>query len=359
MVARKPQVTETMLDQDPPLIADPVETAQSAGLRYFTDARPGIRRKRAGKHFRYIGPDGETIRDTAELQRIKAIGIPPAWTDVWICPSPRGHLQATGRDAKGRKQYRYHPRWREVRDETKYTRMIAFGEALPMIRERANLDLTQQCLSREKVLATVVTLLDLTAIRVGNEEYARENQSYGLTTMRTRHVQVKGATLHFHFQGKSHKEHVLNVRHQRLARAVRRCQDLPGHELFQYLDDDGERHAIDSGDVNDYLRTITGENFTAKDFRTWHGTVRAAEALASTETAESETETKRRVTAAIEVAASHLGNTPAICRKSYVHPAVIESYLDGSLYTTWRQVVEEARNGSTSGLDPDETVVLA
>jgi len=254
-----------------PLMADSIEAAQSAGLLYYTDARPGIHRKRAGKHFSYLAVDGTIIRDRKDLARIKSLGIPPAWTNVWICPSLRGHIQATGRDAKGRKQYRYHARWRKTRDETKYNRMIAFGEALPLIRERTDRDLALPCLSQDKVVATVVQLLEATSIRVGNKEYARENRSYGLTTLRTRHVAIDGSTLHFHFRGKSGKDHVVDVHDRRLARAVSRCGDIPGYELFQYLDENGERVRIDSGDVNDYLRRITGDNFTAKDFRTWHG----------------------------------------------------------------------------------------
>jgi DNA topoisomerase-1 len=353
------QAFDPLPDQDAPLVADPIETTRAAGLRYVTDVQPGIRRKHAGKHFSYIGLDGRTIHDQKVLRRIKALAIPPAWTDVWICPVERGHIQATGRDAKGRKQYRYHPRWREVRDETKYGRMIAFGEALPLIRERTDRDLSLHCLSRDKVLATVIQLLDRTAIRVGNEEYARENRSFGLTTLRTRHVDVEGSELRFHFRGKGGKEHVVSVHDRRLARAVKRCEDLPGYELFQYLDEEGKRHGIDSGDVNDYLRQITGENFTAKDFRTWHGTVRAAEALYELGAFESETQGKRHVTRAVEIAAELLGNTPAICRKSYVHPAVIDAYLDSSLQPTWERVMEDERAASRAGLHPEEVATLA
>jgi DNA topoisomerase-1 len=346
-------------EQNQPLIADPVEAALSAGLVYFTDARPGIRRKRAGKHFSYIGLDGKPIHDTKELQRIRSLGIPPAWTDVWISPTARGHIQATGRDAKGRKQYRYHNRWREVRDETKYSRMLAFGEALPIIRERTDLDLTQRCLSREKVLATVVRLLDETAIRVGNEEYARSNRSFGLTTLRTRHVKIDGSTIRFHFRGKSGKDHIVSVRDRRLARAVQRCHDIPGQELFQYLDDDGARRGIDSADVNVYLRQITGQNFTAKDFRTWHGSVTAARSLWAQGPFESQTEAKRHIARAVEAAADHLGNTPAIARKSYVHPALLESYGDGTFLALWERAMADAEQNDTPGLEPEEVALLA
>jgi DNA topoisomerase-1 len=342
-----------------PIIADPVEAAHAAGLRYFTDARPGIRRKHAGKHFSYIAPNGDRIHDKETLARVRSLAIPPAWTDVWICPSPKGHIQATGRDAKGRKQYRYHPRWREVRDETKYTRMIAFAEMLPIIREATDRELSLRNLSREKVLATVVRLLDATAIRVGNEEYARANQSFGLTTLRTNHVDVQGSEIHFHFRGKSGKEHVVDVRDRRLARAMQRLHDLPGQEVFQYIGDDGELQSVDSGDVNDYLRQVTGENVTAKDFRTWHGTVGAAEALYRAGAYASEREAKHNVVLAVEQAADLLGNTPSICRKSYVHPAVIDAYMDGSLLPTFEQVYSQAASNSIPGLHPEEVATLA
>lgn len=339
-----------------PIVADPVEAAKTAGLRYYTADRPGIRRRPAGRGFRYIGPDGEPVRDPKELQRIKSLAIPPAWTDVWICPSPRGHLQAVGRDARGRKQYRYHPKWRETRDETKYFRMILFGQTLPTVRERADSDLSLACVSREKVLATVVRLLDETGIRVGNEEYARENRSYGLTTLRRRHVDVSGSTLHFHFRGKSGKEHVVDVRDRRLARAVRRCEDIPGYELFHYLDENGNRHSIGSEEVNDYLREITGQDFTAKDFRTWHGTVTAAAALHEIGPFASETEAKRNLAQAVQQAADFLGNTPAICRKSYVHPAVVEAYVDGWLSPVWEEALDPTYG--REGLRPDEVATL-
>jgi DNA topoisomerase-1 len=310
-------------------LLDPAASAKSAGLRYVSDASPGIRRKKSGKGFTYVGPDGKTVRDKDTLKRIKSIVIPPAWTDVWICLSPQGHVQATGRDAKGRKQHRYHPRWREVRDEDKYERMIAFGEALPKLRKKLDEDLGQRGLPRTKVLATVVRLLELTLIRVGNEEYARANESYGLTTLRDKHVQVEGSKLRFRFQGKSAKLHEVEISDRRVAAIVKRCKTLPGQELFQYLDDEGNVQSIGSADVNDYLRETMGEEFTAKDFRTWSGTILAAETLRG-EVAE-DVDAKSRVVAAIKRVAKRLGNTPATCRKHYIHPLVLEAFQAGRL----------------------------
>jgi len=338
--------------------ATPVESAQAAGLRYVSDARPGIRRKRAGRHFRYVGPDGQPVHDPAVLQRIKTLAIPPAWTDVWICPDPNGHVQATARDAKGRKQYRYHPRWQAVRDETKYERTIAFGQALPLIHEQTERHLQLPGLPREKVLAAVVRLLETTLIRVGNDEYARNNHSFGLTTMRDRHVDVEGGKMRFHFRGKSGKQHTLELRDQRLARIVQRCRDIPGQELFQYIDDNGERRDVGSGDVNEYLREITGQDFTAKDFRTWAGTVIAAWALQEFEAFDSETQAKKNVVRAIERVAERLGNTPAVCRRCYVHPAVLEAYLDGSLAENLKDRVEGELTERLGKLPPEEAAVL-
>ncbi len=340
----------------PPTAVDPVESAKAARLRYVTDDVPGIRRRRAGSGFVYVDPAGRTIRDPEELRRIRALAIPPAWTDVWICPIANGHLQATGRDARDRKQYRYHPRWRATRDETKYGRMIAFGEALPRIRARVEEDLARPGLPREKVLATAVKLMELTAIRVGNEEYAKTNDSFGLTTLRDRHVEVSGARVHFEFRGKSGKRHVIDVDDRRLARIVKRCQDIPGYELFQYLDEHGERRAIDSADVNDYLREISGEEFTAKDFRTWAGTVLAAAALQEIGPGVTQTATKRNLTQAVARVAEQLGNTPAICRKCYVHPALLDGYLDGTLVDALAKLASTA---TADGLRADESVVLA
>jgi DNA topoisomerase-1 len=337
---------------------DPRESAREAGLRYVSDRMPGIRRKRSGKGFRYIAPDGQTIRDAHELDRIKHIGIPPAWTDVWICPNPRGHIQATGRDAKGRKQYRYHKRWAETRDEVKYERMIAFGEALPTIRERVAHDLALRGLPREKALATVVALLDDTLARVGNEEYARENESFGLTTLRQDHVDVAGASVRFEFRGKSGKEHRIEVRNRTLASIVRRYLDLPGNELFQYLDEHGQRHVIQSDDVNEYLREITGADFTAKDFRTWGGTTLALRNLRDLGGFESQTEAQRNVHQAIVAAARRLGNTPAICRKSYVNPRVIEAYLEGVLLSAIARLAASPLPQGLEALHPEEIETL-
>jgi DNA topoisomerase-1 len=339
-------------------ITDPVESAKAAGLWYVNDHQPGIRREPEGDGFNYIGVNGKPIRDEDELKRIKALGIPPAWTDVWICADPRGHIQATGRDAKGRKQYRYHPRWREVRDETKYGRMIAFGKALPKIRERVEHDLKLRGLPREKVLATVVQLLEKTAIRVGNAEYARENKSYGLTTMRDKHVKIEGAQVHFEFVGKSGKKHHIDLKDRKLAQIVKQCRDIPGYELFQYFDENGERQTIDSGDVNEYLREITGQDFTAKDFRTWTGTLLASMILQESEAFDSDTQAKKNIVRAIESVAERLGNTPAICRKCYVHPAVLDAYLDRTLLESARQIAEQTLDESLQELKPEEAAVL-
>ena len=340
-------------------LADPEETAAAAGLRHVTNAMPGLRRVRSGRGFRYLGPDGTPLQDPDVLRRIRSLAIPPAWTDVWICPSPRGHLQATGRDARGRKQYRYHPRWREVRDETKYDRLVAFGEALPRIRERTAADLALPGLPREKVLATVVRLLERTLIRVGNQEYARDNHSFGLTTLRDRHVDVHGSTLRFHFRGKAGKVHEVDVRDRSLARIVKRCRDIPGFELFQYLDVDDRRHTVDSSDVNDYLREITGQDFTAKDFRTWAGTVLAACALQRCGEVEIRTAAQHRVVEAVKEVAAQLGNTPAISRKSYIHPGVIEAYQDGQLAAAWDECASALGAAPDRGLEPEEATVLA
>jgi DNA topoisomerase-1 len=288
-----------------------------------SDAAPGITRRRAGVGFRYHNPSGACVRDKAVLARIKALAIPPAWEAVWICPREDGHVQATGRDARQRKQYRYHRRWHEVRDETKYGRMLAFASALPRIRRRVRRDLALPGLPRDKVLATVVRLLETTRMRVGNEEYARENESFGLTTLRMRQVRVQGSTMQFRFRGKSGVWHEFALSDRLLAGIVRRMRDLPGYELFQYVDEQGETRALDAADVNAYLKAVAGEEFTSKDFRTWAGTVLAAEALHKSG--------KGGLTQAIEQVARQLGNTKAVCRKCYIHPAVIDAYLDGSL----------------------------
>jgi DNA topoisomerase I len=336
-----------------------LEAARAAGLRYVTDAVPGITRRGTGKGFSYRLPGGERLTDREEIERIKALAIPPAWTDVWICPKANGHIQATGRDARGRKQYRYHPRWREVRDENKYGRLIAFGRRLPAIRTRVDQDLRDRGLPRQKVLAAAVRLLDDTLIRVGNPEYARENESFGLTTLQDEHVEIEGSELHFSFRGKSGKDHEVEFRDRRLARVVKACQDLPGQDLFQYLDEDGEQRTIASEDVNEYLGEIAGDGYTAKDFRTWGGTVLAAEALVRLGPAESETDGKRKVVAAIKEVAGHLRNTAAVCRTCYVHPGILESYADGGLTTYWEQRVARARENPEDGLRAEEAAVLA
>jgi DNA topoisomerase I len=311
------------------------ESAKIAGLRYVNDKHtPGIRRVGSAARVRFVHPNGRTVSDSAELHRIRSLVIPPAWTDVWICPDPRGHLQATGRDARGRKQYRYHPRWREVRDEVKYGKLIAFAQALPRIRRHTDADLRTIGLRREKVLAAVVQLLEKTLIRVGNEEYARDNGSVGLTTMREKHATVTGATVRFEFRGKSGVGHAIDLRDARLARILKACRDLPGYELFQYVDEDGRRQAIDSADVNAYLREISGDDFTAKDFRTWAGTVLAATALAEVSTFASNAEAKRNIVRAIDAVAKKLGNTKAVCRKCYIHPAILDAYMDGATIVT-------------------------
>ena len=306
-----------------------VESAEAAGLRYVTDAAPGIRRQRRGRGFVYVGADGTVIQDRAELERIRKLVIPPRWTEVWICPNPAGHLQVTARDARGRKQYRYHPKYRAVRDETKFGRMMAFSEILPLIRERVERDINLPELARDKVLATVVWLLERTLIRVGNDEYARDNGSFGLTTLRRRHVTVSGDKLRFEFRGKSGIPHLVKLTDRRIARIVQRCQELPGQELFQYLDDDGRRQSVDAGDINEYLRRITGRQVTAKDFRTWAGTTLAAAALRDLGKFKSAKQAKAKIIAAIDQVSRRLGNTRAVCRKYYVHPVILELYLEG------------------------------
>jgi DNA topoisomerase-1 len=313
------------------IAAESIEAAEEAGLRYVSDEQPGFSRQRNGEEFKYFDAKGKPIRDEQRLLRIKRLAIPPAWNDVWICPSANGHIQATGRDVRGRKQYRYHERWREIRDENKYDRMIVFGKALPKIRRRVQKDLDLSGLPRARVLATVVQLLERSLIRIGNEEYARENKSFGLTTMQDRHVDVKGSKLRFRFRGKSGREHEVDVTDRRLARIISKLQDLPGQSLFQYVDDEGNVREITSQDVNEYLREITGEDFTAKDFRTWAGTVLAAIALGTVGPPfETKKQAKANIKSAISSVAKVLGNTPAICRQCYIHPAVLEAYLNGN-----------------------------
>jgi DNA topoisomerase-1 len=351
-------VAQPVLSEEPVAKVDPVDSARQAGLRYVSDTAPGIRRKRRGGKFNYFAPDGSRITDAEELARIRSLAIPPAWTDVWICANGRGHLQATGRDARGRKQYRYHPKWRAVRDETKYERMVAFGEQLPKIREQTGHDLALRGLPRRKVLAAVVRLLETTLIRVGNEEYARDNKSFGLTTMRDRHVEFEGQKVQFHFKGKSGKKHLITLKDRRLAKVVRRCRDIPGQELFQYIDDDGQRETIDSADVNAYLQEITGQQFTAKDFRTWAGTVLASLALQEFESFDSQAQAKKNVLRAIESVAERLGNTPTVCRKCYIHPAVLDSYLEGTMLEPLQLRTEDDFTERDGELRPEEAAVL-
>jgi len=312
------------------LAAQGEKAARSAGLRYVSDRSPGFRRIGSGKAFRYLDTRSHVIKNSDIQRRILRLAIPPAWTDVWICPNPEGHLQAVGRDARGRKQYRYHPHWRNTRDETKYHRMAHFGKALPKIRRKVARDLKEKQLTRNKVLATVVRLLETTFIRIGNKEYTKQNDSFGLTTLRTHHVKIRGSAVQFYFRGKSGVKHTIDVDNPALARIVRRLRDLPGYELFQYYDDAGELRVVESADVNKYLREAAGDDFTAKDFRTWAGTMLAAEAL-SRSTFSNSREALRNMKQAISDVADKLGNTVAVCRKCYVHPALVDAYLEGSL----------------------------
>jgi DNA topoisomerase I len=346
-------------DNETGTVVDPRDAAESAGLLYVSDEEPGIRRRKAGKGFCYLNPDGTRLEDAATLDRIRSLAIPPAYTDVWICSKAHGHIQATGRDAKGRKQYRYHPRFREVRESTKYERMLEFARGLPAIREKVAEHMALRGLPREKVLATVVHLLETTLIRVGNEDYVKQNKSYGLTTLRNRHVEVNGSELRFDFKGKSGKTWKLKVKDRRIAKIVRALQDMPGQDLFQYIDEDGERQSVSSADVNDYLREITGRDITAKDFRTWAGTVLAAWALKEFETFDSDAKAKKNIRAAIEKVAARLGNTPTICRKCYVHPELISCYVEGSLLLNLKEGVEAELREDLAGLRPEEAAVLS
>ena len=340
-------------------IIDPRDAAEFAGLRYISDARPGIRRKKTGTGFTYTRADGSRLSEADALKRIKALAIPPAWTDVWICPFADGHIQATGRDAKGRKQYRYHAVFREVRESTKYEHVVAFADALPAIREVVEEHMGLRGLPREKVLATVVHLLETTLIRVGNDDYAKQNSSYGLTTLKNWHVAVDGNEVRFRFTGKSGKHWSLRVKDRRVAKIIKACQDLPGQELLQYVDEAGNCQDVTSTDVNEYLKKITGKEITAKDFRTWAGTVLAAMALNELESFDSAAQAKRNLRAAIEKVAGRLGNTPTICRKCYVHPEVLNSYMDGNLVLELKSQAESELVGAIGSLKPEEAAVLA
>jgi DNA topoisomerase-1 len=329
-----------------------VAVARAAGLRYVSDEMPGIGRRKHGDRFDYVASDGTPIGDDAELVRIRLLAVPPAYSDVWICPLRNGHIQATGRDARGRKQYRYHAKWREVRDETKYARMLDFAKALPAIRKRVDADTRRDGMPREKVLATIVSLLETTTIRVGNDEYAKDNGSFGLTTLRNKHAAVTGATVRFSFKGKSGVKHTISLHDRRLAKIVARCQDIPGQQLFEYLDEQGNAHPIDSSDVNDYIREIAGEEFSAKDFRTWVGTVLCATLLAACDGAPTQTDRKAHILETIKRVAHRLGNTPSICRKCYVHPDILAAYIeDGSLGAA-------QRGAAAHGLSSEERFVI-
>jgi DNA topoisomerase-1 len=345
--------------RDPPAIVLSRDDAEAVGLRYATDDRPGIQRKRSGKGFAYLRPDGTAIRERSIVNRIRSLAIPPAWVDVWICPSAGGHIQATGRDAKGRKQYRYHPLFREARESTKYERIATFATALPGIRAKVREHMALRGLPREKVVATVVHLLETTLIRIGNDEYARQNRSYGLTTLQNRHVEIDGAEVLFRFVGKSGKQWRLKMRDRRVARIIKTCQELPGQELLQYLNDEGEPQSITSSDVNAYLKEISGQDITAKDFRTWAGTVMVAIALAGLEGFDSATQAKRNLRAAIEHVAGRLGNTPTVCRKCYVHPDVLDAYLAGRLAAELRSGIGAPVAEELNGLQQEEAAVLA
>jgi len=338
--------------------ACPEEAAKDAGLRYVTDKSPGISRKRNGKSFVYLDPEGKRIDNETTLKRIKALAIPPAWGFVWICASANGHLQATGRDARNRKQYRYHPKWKEVRDATKFDKMIAFGQALPLIRTRIEADLERPGLGREKVLATIIRLLEITLIRVGNEEYVKANDSYGLTTLRDKHVQIMGSKIRFRFKGKSGKQHDVGIQDRRLARILKRCQEIPGYELFQYLDENGQTVSLDSSDVNTYLREISNQDLTAKDFRTWAGTILTAMALQLIHSGNGSLPEKKNLNQAVQMVANILGNTPAVCRKCYIHPALMQGYLEGGLLDSIRLRESDRSVGVVEGLAPEEAVLL-
>lgn len=337
----------------------PRQVARTAGLRYVSDDQPGIRRQRQGRGFSFFDPQGNRIQDPEERERLKALAIPPAWEDVWICPFPNGHLLATGRDQKGRKQYRYHPNWRKVRNRNKFERMVAFAYARPLIREATDHDLRRRTLSREKLLALVVRLLDETLIRVGNDEYAQQNQSFGLTTLRDRHVEVGSTTVRFHFRGKSGVEHDIELHDRRLARTIKRCYEIPGHELFRYVDENGDTHTIGSADVNDYLRQITDEGFTAKDFRTWAGTAAVAQALEALGQPDSAKQAEDNIREAIKVAAQRLGNRVATCRNFYVHPTVLDAYREGWLLPVLQKARTSAGTGKDRTLTPEERGLVA
>lgn len=338
---------------------EPEESARAARLRYMDDSMPGYARRRSGKAFSYYGKKDNLIREPAVLRRIKSLAIPPAWTDVWICPYENGHIQATGRDAKGRKQYKYHSSWIEIRDEVKYNRVLQFARALPAIRAAMDRDMQLRGLSRRKVVAAVLKMLELTLIRVGNQEYARDNKTFGLTTMQNKHVEISGSKMRFRFKGKSGVQRDVAISEARLARIVRKCQDLTGQHLFEYIDEEGAVQQVSSDDVNEYLREISGQDFTAKDFRTWAGTVLASMALQEFQQFDSEAKAKKNVVEAVRAVAARLGNTPAVCRKCYVHPAILDAYMEGSLLETVKARAEQELEDALPGLRAEEGAVLA
>jgi DNA topoisomerase I len=353
--------TKTTMNQTssaPPVIdTSPEAVAELAGLRYVSDTMRGFTRKRAGEGWMYFDTKGERITDPEVVKRINSLAIPPAYNDVWICPLDNGHIQATGMDERGRKQYRYHKDWQEARQATKYTRMAAFGEALPKIRRQVREDLTLEGVPREKILATLVDLLEKTLIRVGNDEYAKENKSYGLTTMQNKHVEVDEHEIKFTFKGKSNQYHEITLRDKTLAKIVNELQDLPGQDLFQYVDDNDNLHELHSDDINAYLQEISGQEFTAKDFRTWRGTVLAADALLKCEACKNETQAKRNLNQAIKEVATELGNTPAVCRKAYIHPALIEAYTKAHTLEVFNEYTPE-QLGRYKNLHKDEAVIM-
>jgi DNA topoisomerase-1 len=344
---------------EPAAVIDSRDAARTVGLRYVSDSQPGICRKKVGSGFTYRRPDGTKVGDADELRRIRSIVIPPAWTDVWICPHAHGHIQATGRDARGRKQYRYHPAFREIRESTKYEHMMAFAQALPALRATIDQHMALRGLPRQKVLATVVRLLETTLIRIGNDDYARQNDSFGLSTLKNRHVSVDGAQLRFRFTGKSGRKWSVAITDRRVAKVIKACQELPGQELLQYLDEEGNPQDVTSADVNDYLREIAGDNVTAKDFRTWGGTVLAAIALHELQSFDSTAKAKKNLRAAIERVALRLGNTPTICRKCYVHPELLNCYLEGDLVRQMKVSAERELSDNMAGLGAEEAAVLA
>jgi len=345
----------------PPIGAalDPELAAKHAQLRHVDDTAPGITRHKARNDFDYRSPDGTLVRDVETLKRIRSLAIPPAWTGVWICSNPNGHLQATGRDARGRKQYRYHPRWRQVRDEAKYGKLLIFSRVLPKLRARVEEDLKRPGLPRARVLAAIVRLMETTLFRIGNSEYAKANKSFGLTTLRDRHVEIEGSRIYISFRGKHGKHHQTDINDRRLARIIKNCRDLPGYDLFQYLDDEGNPHTVGSAEVNEYLREIAGEEITAKDFRTWAGTKLAAEALREFEAFDSQAERKKAVLRAIEKVAKHLGNTPTICRRCYIHPAILEGYLDGTMLRVIAEGTRKYLVENSEGMSAEEAAVTA